>query len=114
MVVEPAWTWATNLTVDPAWIAPLLVRSSLTWSGGGGAGVLDELGSGVAGVVGVELVDGDDDGAVGVGVGVGVTAKATGAVPLTRTKPAPTLMISGLRTDRASTAYNLLNDRLQC
>jgi hypothetical protein len=40
------------------------------------------------------------------------TARATGAVPLTRTSPVPTQMISGFRTDRASTAHDLLNNRL--
>jgi hypothetical protein len=44
--------------------------------------------------------------------GDGESANATGAVPLTRTNPVPTQMISGLRTDRASTAADLLNDRL--
>ncbi|MGH3377114.1 MAG: hypothetical protein ACRDP6_20480 [Actinoallomurus sp.] len=61
---------------------------------------------------GVGVADGAFVVAVGDGVGVGVSAASTGAVPLTRTKPVPTPMISGLRTDRASTAYNLLNDRL--
>lgn len=95
---------------------------------------VDALGVGVVGfedvdvlVVGVALVgfalvgvaDGDVDGALvvadGAGVGVGdVVAANAGAVPLTRTSPVPTPMISGFRTDRASTAYNLLNDRLRC
>jgi hypothetical protein len=44
--------------------------------------------------------------------GDGVAARTAEAVPLVRTTPVPTPMISGLRTDRASTAYNLLNDRL--
>jgi hypothetical protein len=47
------------------------------------------------------------------GVGGGVpSASAADAVLLARTTPVPTVMISGFRTDRASTAYNLLNDRL--
>ena len=81
--------------------------------------VLDgfELGDLEADLEVVGVADGDAAGALvvadGDGVGVGVVAaKTAGAVPLTRTKPVPTPMISGLRTDRASTAYNLPNDRL--
>jgi hypothetical protein len=55
--------------------------------------------------------DGDPGEVRGVGDGVSA-AKAADAVLLARTTPAPTVMISGFRTDRASTAYNLLNDRL--
>jgi hypothetical protein len=56
------------------------------------------------------LADGAFDDADTDGVGV-VAARAAEAVPLVRTTPVPTPMISGLRTDRASTAYNLLNYR---
>ncbi|WP_141958080.1 hypothetical protein [Actinoallomurus bryophytorum] len=56
--------------------------------------------------------DGDPGDVRGVTVGDGVaSASAADAVLLTRTTPVPTVMISGFRTDRASTAYNLLNDR---
>jgi len=78
-------------------------------------------GSEEAGVVGVcEYVafvglgvgfDDERDEAATEGDGVVVAARAAGAVPLVRTTPVPTPMISGLRTDRASTAYNLLNNR---
>jgi hypothetical protein len=99
-------TCASNLTAVPAWTAPVLIRLKVTLSSGGGG----------AGVLGVEVgVVGSVDGAFAVAVGVGVdvsTAKAAEAVLLTRTTPVPTLMISGFRTDRASTAHDLLNNRL--
>ncbi|GLY79379.1 hypothetical protein [Actinoallomurus iriomotensis] len=50
--------------------------------------------------------DGDAEGDV-----LSVVSAMAAAVPLTRTMPVPTLMISGVRTDRASTAHDLLNDR---
>ena len=75
------------------------------------------FGVGVVGSVVCDFVcvgDGDPGEVRGVGVGDGVVvdASAADAVLLARTTPVPTVMISGLRTDRASTAYNLLNDRL--
>jgi hypothetical protein len=61
------------------------------------------------------VLPGDD---LGVGEasaeGDGELVPARAAVPLTRTIPVPTPMTSGFRTDRASTAHNLLNDRLLC
>lgn len=78
---------------------------------GGVVDALGELGGEYVGLVGPgvgfvgELDEADTD-----GDGV-VAARAADAVPLVRTTPVPTPMISGLRTDRASTAYNLLNDR---
>jgi hypothetical protein len=80
-------------------------------------------GTGVGVVLVPELGVCEYDGCVGFGLagedceeeaatdGDGVAARAAEAVPLVRTMPVPTPMISGLRTDRASTAYNLLNDR---
>jgi hypothetical protein len=62
----------------------------------------------LGGVADALAFDGDGS-AEGDGVS---TARATGAVPLTRTSPVPTQMISGFRTDRASTAHDLLNNRL--
>jgi hypothetical protein len=66
--------------------------------------------------LGVFVAVGVEEGVPGLvfgGVGVGVaSARVDGALPLTRTNPVPTVMISGLRTDRASTAHDLLNDRL--
>lgn len=109
ITLEPAVTCAVNLTADPAWTVPVLTRFSTTVSGGGGVGVLDGLGAGVPGVV-VGVADED---AVGAADGDVVAAIAADAVPLTRTSPEPTPMIIGLRTDRASTACNLLNDRLR-
>jgi hypothetical protein len=96
--------------------------AKVTFSFGGcGLGVLVEGGSvaglvvggfvGGFGVVGPGDVLGVVADASGVGDGVS-TARATGAVPLTRTSPVPTQMISGFRTDRASTAHDLLNNRL--
>jgi hypothetical protein len=90
--------------------------------GGGGFGVGDGLGLGGGSALGVDgAALGVDGSGVGVaegeldadfvGVGDVVEATAAEAVPLTRTRPVPTPMISGLRTDRASTAYDLLNDR---
>jgi hypothetical protein len=86
--------------------------ANLSWSTATGGG---EVGGVVCDFVG------DDDGGPGevlgfdvdgAGVGDGVaSARAADAVLLTRTTPVPTVMISGLRTDRARTAYNLLNDR---
>jgi hypothetical protein len=74
------------------------------------------LGGGGVGVVGVSDgsafvgdADGDPGEVRGVGGGV-VAAKAADAVLLARTTPVPTVMISGFRTDRASTAHNLLNE----
>jgi hypothetical protein len=66
-------------------------------------GVVVEDGS----VVGGEA-DGDGEDPEPEGVGVG-TARAAGALPPTRTTPVPRPMISGFRTDRASTAHNLPN-----
>jgi hypothetical protein len=66
------------------------------------------LGEALALALALALVDGDTS-AEGDGVSA---ARTTGAVPLTRTSPVPTQMISGFRTDRASTAHNLLNNRL--
>lgn len=60
------------------------------------------------GVVG--LADGDSEVDVD-GDGVVVAAIAAEAVLLTRMNPEPTVMISGVRTDRASTAHDLLSDR---
>jgi hypothetical protein len=80
---------------------------------GVGVGVSVALVVGVCdfgGFVGLGLDAGDVDEAATDGDGV-VAARAAGAVPPARTTPVPTPMISGLRTDRASTAYNLLNDR---
>jgi hypothetical protein len=56
---------------------------------------------------GVSEADVDGPGEVLGGV---VAANAADAVLLARTTPVPTVMISGFRTDRASTAYNLLNE----
>jgi hypothetical protein len=66
-------------------------------------GLLEYVGFAVVGFADGVFDDADGDGVV-------VSARA-GAVPLTRTMPVPTPMISGLRTDRASTAYNLPNNR---
>jgi hypothetical protein len=58
-------------------------------------------------VVAVFEPDGDAEGEESLdGVGVGV-ARAGGALPTTRTIPAPRTMTSGFRADRASTAHNL-------
>ncbi|MFB9838148.1 hypothetical protein [Actinoallomurus acaciae] len=87
-----------------------LANASLRTAVGVGVGVseveLDELFVGVAVVVPPGLLDGDTS---AEGDGVSVAARAA-AVPLARTIPVPTLMISGVRTDRASTAHDLLND----
>lgn len=77
----------------------------------------ESVGSGGGGGVGVGVSDGVGDADAdsvpdGVGDGVVPAAKAAEAVLLTRTTPVPTLMISGFRTDRASTAHDLLNNRL--
>lgn len=104
-------------TTDPAWIALVLVRWNATWSAGAVDGeVLDALGLGVLfGVVvlgvGVGVVTGDaeDEPPVVDGDGDDDVASAEAAVPVTRTSPVPTPMISGLRTDRGCTAYNLPN-----
>jgi hypothetical protein len=62
----------------------------------------------LGGVADALAFDGD-----GSAAGDGVSAaRVAGAAPLTRTSPVPTQMISGLRTDRASTAHDLLNNRL--
>jgi hypothetical protein len=111
-------TCARYLTADPAWKVPLLRRLSETSSAGvGGGDVLgDEGGVETGDLVGPGVVFGVF---VGVGAaesaegdGVAPSARATGAAPLTRTSPVPTQMISGFRTDRASTAHDLLNNRL--
>lgn len=96
-------SWSTVRGVGP--LEATLMEDELTFDDGFGFELVDA--EGVPEVVG--LAEGEFD-ADGVGVGV-VSARPAGAVPLTRTIPVPTLMISGLRTDRASTAYNLLNDR---
>jgi hypothetical protein len=77
---------------------------------GGVVDALGELGGEYVALVGfgVGLVGELDEAAAD---GDGVAARAAEAVPLVRTTPVPTPMISGLRTDRASTAYNLLNNR---
>jgi hypothetical protein len=73
------------------------------------------IGDVVVGVsVGDDLVvvgeaDGDWEDPEPEDVGVGSAARAAGALPPTRTIPVPRPMISGFRTDRASTAYNLPN-----
>ncbi|HZE29933.1 MAG TPA: hypothetical protein VE198_00670, partial [Actinoallomurus sp.] len=85
-----------------------LSRSTAGLGGGGVVGVV--VGSVDCDFVGV--ADGDPGEVRGVGDGVVVDASAADAVLLARTTPVPTVMISGFRTDRASTAYNLLNDRL--
>jgi hypothetical protein len=86
--------------------------ANLSWStasgGGGGVELVDGSGSAVCDFVGD--ADADPGEVRGVGDGV-VAASAADAVLLARTTPVPTVMISGFRTDRASTAYNLLNDR---
>jgi hypothetical protein len=81
-----------------------------TSTAGLGGGVVS-VGVGVGSVVCdfVGDADGDPGEVRGVGDGV-VAAKAADAVLLARTTPVPTVMISGFRTDRASTAYNLLNE----
>jgi hypothetical protein len=91
----------------------LKASDSVGAAGGGGGGVVLFVGVGVGSAfVGDE--DGDPGEVRGVGDGdvVVVDASAADAVLLARTTPVPTVMISGFRTDRASTAYNLLNDRL--
>jgi hypothetical protein len=86
---------------------------------GSGGGEGDIVVGVFVGDVGVAVSVGDDFVVVGEAdgdwedpepedVGVG-TARATGALPPTRTTPVPRPMISGFRTDRASTAYNLPN-----
>jgi hypothetical protein len=87
-------TLTVNLTAAPACTAAVLTRVKARLSVGA------EVGVGV-GVSEAEL-DGDGD-------GVSSVAARAAAVPLTRTRPVPTLMISGVRTDRASTAHDLLN-----
>lgn len=82
-------------------------KESFRTGAAGAVELADGVGLGVFEYVGVTgafgVFDADADGEV-------VAARA-GAVPLTRTMPVPTPMISGLRTDRASTAYNLPNNR---
>ncbi|GLY86224.1 hypothetical protein Airi02_041530 [Actinoallomurus iriomotensis] len=91
-------TLTVYLTADPAWIAAVPTRVKARLSSAVGVGV----GVGVS----ESVPDGDAEGDV-----LPVVSAMAAAVPLTRTMPVPTLMISGVRTDRASTAHDLLNDR---
>src|SRR3954468_11993122 len=89
-------------------MVPPVVRLSptcRTGAGGVGVGVSVEL------FVGDADVEGEEDLLVPVeGVAdlvVSPDARAGGALPTTRTIPAPRTMTSGFRADRASTAHNL-------
>ena len=110
-IVGVTWTYMDTVLPCITELGTCLNATASVGSGGGGGGD-DELGDG-SGVPGSELAEllGLDEGdllADVEGDGEVVDASAAGAVPLARTRPVPTLMISGLRTDRASTADNLL------
>ncbi len=85
---------------------PLLLSSPPPPTVGEELGDVDAGGDEVAGDVGDvagAVGDGDEDW-LGLGEGVGVSSAMTGMAPVISTTPAPKLMTSGFRMDRASTA----------
>jgi hypothetical protein len=113
LMVPPLGVTTTSMDALAPGATVLGTLANLSWStaSGGGAGVVGVVvGPVVCDFVGFAV--GEEPGVVLGGVGDGAaSASAADAVLLTRTTPVPTVMISGLRTDRARTAYNLLNDR---